>query len=925
MNPHKSKPLDAAELRRKAESMAQEKDADTIRELLEKYRQLVENSLQGLSIIQDERFVFCNSAFATMTGYSVEELLSFPHSMVLVHPEDRAAVHGRHGDRIAGRPVSDQHEHRIIKKDGTVRWMEVRASFMEYNGRPAVQVVNMDITERKQTEEALRESERNYREIFDSASDAIFVHDAETGAILDVNASVLQMFGINREMALALRPNDTSLGVSPYSELEVKQWLMKALTEGPQVFDWQARRMDGKLFWAEVSLKRAVIGGQKRVLALIRDITERKRAEEALRQSEERLRLAQKATNDVVWEWDAIHDTQQWNESGKVVFGWTDIVEHPQSAHWWVERIHPEDLQRVSDGFFAAVNNPEADYWYGEYRFRKADGVYAQVMDRGYILRDKQGKALRMIGALLDITERKRAEEELKQSESKYRCLYQNMRDAFATVDMSGRIQEFNRAFVDLLGYTEDKLRSMTYVDLTPAKWHAVEADLMRTQIFPRGYSDLYEKEYRRKDGTPISVEMRTTLMRDENGNPISMWAIVRDITERKKAEEEKTKLQAQLQQAQKMESVGRLAGGVAHDFNNMLGVILGHAEIALGQIDPNQPLYDDLTEIHKAAQRSADLTRQLLAFARKQTVTPKVLDLNETVSGMLKMLQRIMGENINLSWHPSENLWPVKIDPSQIDQILANLCVNARDAIEGVGKVTIETQNSALDETYCAAHTGSVSGEYVMLAVSDNGYGMNKETLAQIFEPFFTTKKLGKGTGLGLATVYGIIKQNKGFINAYSEPNQGTTFRIYLPRHMGKVEQARAAGTAEWVIRGHETILLAEDEPSILNMTTRALELHGYTVLPASTPGEAIRIAEKHGGDIHLLMTDVVMPEMNGRDLAKNLLSMYPHIKRLFTSGYTADVIAHQGVLDEGVHFLQKPFSVQDLAVKVREVLDKV
>jgi CheY-like chemotaxis protein len=290
----------------------------------------------------------------------------------------------------------------------------------------------------------------------------------------------------------------------------------------------------------------------------------------------------------------------------------------------------------------------------------------------------------------------------------------------------------------------------------------------------------------------------------------------------------------------------------------------------------------------------------------------------------MLKMLRRLIGEDIDLTWHPEPGLWPVRVDPSQIDQILANLCVNARDAIADIGKMTIETAHGVFDADYCARHVGFVPGEYVRLAVSDDGCGMDEDTLAHAFEPFFTTKAVGTGTGLGLATVYGIVKQNGGFINVYSEPGQGTTFAIYLPRYAGKAEPARTKEAAGPLGRGHETILLVEDEPAILEMTTQILEMQGYVVLAAGTPGAAIGLAREHAGDIQLLMTDVVMPEMNGRDLAKNLLSIYPHLKRLFTSGYTANVIAHHGVLEEGVHFIQKPFAIKELAAKVRAVLDE-
>ena len=396
-----------------------------------------------------------------------------------------------------------------------------------------------------------------------------------------------------------------------------------------------------------------------------------------------------------------------------------------------------------------------------------------------------------------------------------------------------------------------------------------------------------------------------------------------RFISDLKRAAEEKERLEGQLLQARKMESIGRLAGGVAHDFNNMLGVILGHAELALEGPLPDQALRDGLQEIRKAAERSADLTRQLLAFARKQTAVPKVLDLNETVEGMLKMLRRLIGEHIELDWRPGRDLGPVRVDPSQIDQILVNLCVNARDAIGESGKVSLATASAVLDEAACAGHEGVLPGEYVRLSVGDSGCGMDAQTLAQIFEPFFTTKPMGQGTGLGLATVYGIVKQNQGLIHVDSEPGQGTLFQIYLPRHEAKARPSPEEEGGKPAAPGHATILLVEDEPAILNMGRMMLERLGYAVRVAATPGEALRVAREHAGEIRLLMTDVVMPEMNGRDLAKRILSMHPGIRRLFMSGHTSDILARHGVLDEGVCFIQKPFSMKTLAGKIREALD--
>jgi signal transduction histidine kinase/ActR/RegA family two-component response regulator len=392
---------------------------------------------------------------------------------------------------------------------------------------------------------------------------------------------------------------------------------------------------------------------------------------------------------------------------------------------------------------------------------------------------------------------------------------------------------------------------------------------------------------------------------------------------QRKKGEVEQEKLKIQLLQAQKLESVGRLAGGVAHDFNNMLSIILGNTEILMDETDPQGLYFDNLQEIFKAAQRSATLTKQLLAFARKQVVEPKVLNLNEVISEMLKMLRRLIGEDINLKWRPAEGLRPIKIDPSQLDQILANLCVNARDAIQSVGEITIETANIHFDDEYYKDHIDAITGDYVMIIVTDNGVGMDKETLANIFEPFFTTKNAEKGSGLGLSTVFGIVKQNNGFINVYSEPGQGTTFKIYLPEH-----QQITSHKNEKVIQaeehfGNETILLVEDEPSIIRLTKLMLERLGYTILSASTPGEAIKIATGSDVSIDMLITDVVMPDMNGKNLAKALTEHFPDLKCLFMSGYTANVIADHGVLESGVHFINKPFSKQALAKKVRDVLN--
>ncbi len=533
----------------------------------------------------------------------------------------------------------------------------------------------------------------------------------------------------------------------------------------------------------------------------------------------------------------------------------------------------------------------------------------------------KDGICVRLYGTLQDIDARKTTEMALVESEERLRYLVQNSSDILVIINADGSQRYVSPAAERITGFPVAELQGRAIDTIIhPEDIRAVKAAWDEAVAHSEKTVTVQYRHIHKTRQWVYSEAIAQSFLSEPAINGVI--ASVRDITAHKKAEEDNEMLHVQLTQAQKMETVGRLAGGVAHDFNNMLSVILGYAELALGRMDTGQPLYANLQEISRAAKRSADLTRQLLAFARKQTVAPKVIDLNHTVEGMLKMLRRLIGEDIDLNWLPGDNVGPIKIDPSQVDQMLANLCVNARDAIADTGKVTIKTDIDVFDQAYCAAHLDYLPGEYVLLAVSDNGSGMDAETIGHLFEPFFTTKEMGKGTGLGLATVYGIVKQNDGFINVTSTTGVGTTFSVYLPRHAGENERAVQSDTAKQAAPGHATILLVEDEQMILDVTKTMLTLQGYNVLAALTPGEAIRLAEEHGEQISLLMTDVVMPEMNGRDLAKNLLALCPHLKRLFMSGYTADVIAQHGVLDEGVFFIQKPFAMQELASKIREVL---
>jgi len=516
-----------------------------------------------------------------------------------------------------------------------------------------------------------------------------------------------------------------------------------------------------------------------------------------------------------------------------------------------------------------------------------------------------------------DITERKRAEEALRESEERVRSIFDATVESVILLDTDCTILAINEEGAKRRSHSPTEMVGKSLCEALPPEIARNRQEKI-LEIIDNKASVSFEEE---RDGQYYQVRMHPVF--DEHGDVVHITSLSLNITANKRAEEEREKLQRQLLQAQRMESVGRLAGGVAHDFNNMLNVILGYTETALMDLKPEDPIYDDLQEVMRATTRSANLAHQLLAFSRQQAITPKVIDMNAQMKDLDRLLRRIIGEDVDLEFRLAPDLWPVFLDATQLDQIVANLAVNSRDAMPDGGRLLVETRNTVLDEEYCRDHLGFLPGDYVMLEVSDSGIGMDKETLEHVFEPFFTTKGEGRGTGLGLATVYGIVQQNNGYINIYSEPGQGTVVRIYLPRSIDK-ERIELASFRETSLGGRETVLLAEDEASLRELVKTMLEGLGYSVLEAASPDDAIAQCEQYAGEIHLLVTDVVMPAMNGRELEDRIKALKPEIKTLFMSGYTADLIAHRGVLYKEVHFLQKPFSREALAEKVREALDE-
>jgi PAS domain S-box-containing protein len=875
-----------------------------LRESEERYRELVENANSIILRMDKEgRVTFINEYAQGFFGFLPQEILGRSVIGTIVPATDSGGIDlvtmikdiGVHPEYYA------TNDNENMLRDGTRVWISWtnKPIFNQANEVTEILCVGNDITERKHGEQFLRESEERNRLLADLTLEGILIH--QNGVAEDLNASLAKMFDCSRDELLGrnffefIHEDDHEIVRHNIKKDDASPYTIRML------------RKNGEQFFAEIESRNFHMQGQIRRVSAVRDITEKMEAQARRIADEERHRMILKTAMDGFWLVDTEGHILEVNETYCRMSGYTE-------QELLGMRISDLEGRETVEDVAARMHNVLVG---GEDRFeskhRRKDGTLFDVEVRTQYSPASDGM---VVVFLRDITEHKDWEEKLKESEARFKALH-NASFGGITIHDKGLILDCNQGLSEISGFAVEELIGMDGLLLI-----APDArELVRNNIVS-GYEKPYEATGIRKNGEeyPLRLEARNVPYKGKMVRCVEF----RDISEQKHAEAEREGLRGQLLQAQKIESVGRLAGGVAHDFNNMLSVILGRAEMAQETLAPSEPIQKDLEEIRKAAERSANLTRQLLAFARKQTIAPKVLNTNDAVSGMLKMIKRLIGEDIDLVWLPSADLWSIKMDPSQLDQILANLCVNARDAIADVGKLTIETENVTFDDAYCANHPGFHFGDYVLLALSDNGCGMDRETLTHLYEPFFTTKEMGKGTGLGLATVYGIVKQNDGFINVYSEPGQGTTFKIYLPRYKEKAEATAQTISIEPEARGMETVLLVEDESAILAMTRTMLERLGYTVLPANSPGEAIELAESHPGQIDLLLTDVVMPEMNGRDLARHLLSLYPDIKPLFMSGYTANVIAHHGVLDEGVEFIEKPFAKKDLAAKIRQVMGR-
>ena len=813
----------------------------------------------------------------------------------------------------------------VYKGEGAYLFATAAPLFDAYGNRWGAIESIRDITDRKQAENKLKTAEAKYRAIFEDAMEGIFQTTPE-GRYITANPALAKMLGFESPDELFNFVSD--IGRQIYVDPAQRAELTRLLTWNDFVKDFEIQflRKDGSKIWATMDCV-TIRDSDGNVLCFqgtMLDITERKLAEEALRESQQQLANIIDFLPDATFVVDREGKVIAWNRAVEEMTGISATNMLGKGNYEYVIPFYGERRPMLVDLVLHSQTEIEAKYvalerrggiLLGEAYMPALRGGGRYLFGTASALYDSKGNLVGAIESIRDTTERRHMEEAILKAEEKYRNIFENSITAIYQITMEGRLLSVNMAGARILGYDSPRELLDATIDLREFYVHPERRSVLLRLLEEQGSVREFEVEFYRKDKSVVSVSINVRAVRNSDGKIAYMEGTALDITDRKV-------LQGQLEQAQKMESVGRLAGGIAHDFNNMLGVITGRSELALLQDIP-AGVRKHLEEILKAGQRSADLTRQLLAFARKQTAAPKVLDLNDTISGMLSMLRRLIREDIELSWTPGLDLWKVKIDPSQVDQILANLLVNAGDAISGSGAVTIRTENMVIDNSDVPEHPEFIPGDYVLLTVNDTGAGMSKEVWEKIFEPFFTTKEVGKGTGLGLSTVYGIVKQNDGFIYVVSRLGEGTTFKIYLPRFETDAAQASVKKVDSEPPRGRETVLLVEDDEYILDLSRIILENLGYTVLVAHTPARAIQVARDHQGDIDLLVSDVVMPDMHGRELAEKLGAIRPNIKCLFMSGYTADVIGRHGVLDEGINFIHKPFQIGELAAKVRQLLE--
>ena len=767
--------------------------------------------------------------------------------------------------------------------------------------------------ERKQAEAALWESEDRYRDLVENSQDLICTHDLQ-GQFLSVNPAVAKLLGYDRSTILKMNVRDI---LAPDVRDQFSSYLDTIRRDGIAKGSMLVQTATGERRLLEYNNTLRTEGVASPIVRSINhDVTEPKRAEQALRESEEKYRILVETSPDAITLFDLNLNIIMVNGPALTLYGCERSEEIIGKSV--LDFLVPEQLARAREDIEKVLETGSIGTV--EYTLLKKDGTLFPVELKASLILDKKKKPGAILCVSRDITERKQAEETLRSEQEKLEMVTQNIGAGLALISKDYHTLWANSVLKQIFGDVESKNCYSTYNQ--------------RAGICPgcgvrgvfEGSSEkvTHEQVGRDNQGNTIWSEIIATPIKDKDGNITAALELVIPITERKRVEQEKAALEEQFRQSQKMEAIGRLAGGISHDFNNLLTIIKGYSQLFRLGLKESDPLRENIEQITKATDRASGLIRQLLAFSRRQILEMKVLDLNTVLWDLEKMLRRVIGEDIELVTFFADDLGRVKTDPGQIEQVVMNLAVNARDAMPNGGRLTIETANVDLDDAYAHSHIDVTPGRYVMLSVSDNGVGMSPEVKERVFEPFFTTKEKGKGTGLGLSTVYGIVKQSEGNIWVYSEPGKGTSFKIYLPRVEEAFEEIDEKVVNEELLHGSETILVVEDEEGVRQLAADILENQGYKVLQAHDEGDALRICEQNRDPIPLMLTDVVMPKINGRALYERLTPLHPEMKVLYMSGYTGNAIVHHGVLEPGINYIQKPFSMEGLARKVRQVLDK-
>jgi len=757
-----------------------------------------------------------------------------------------------------------------------------------------------------------RDSEENLKIFFNAAGDGIVIHDSKTGKIIDLNYRACEILGYEYNDLLSQSIDDLSVTEEGYTSDKAVVLIKSAVKNGSASSRWLCRKKNGDSLWTQIDLRLETLSREEKIIAVVRDINDSVIAEEALKESRSFLQLIM----------DTIPMRVFWKDCNSIYLGCNQPLANDAGFANPEELIGKNDfdcswtneaeLYRQDDKHVMDTGNPKLAY---EEPQTTAGGKTIWLRTSKVPLRDPDGNIYGVLGTYEDITETIGIEQAHRESEARYRSLIQNSSDAIYLL-YNRRFEIINDKFSELFGLTLEEVNSESFdfMQLVSKKSHHIIEDRMKRYAAGEKLNPKYEFTALTKDGKELEVETSTSHINIKG--QVATQGIIRDITKRKRLEE-------QLRHTQKIEAVGRLAGGVAHDFNNLLTVINGYCELLLHR-DLSENIHSKINQIYNAGIKAGRLTSQLLAFSRKQVIQTRVVSLNSIISEMNKMLHRLLGTDIEIVTILNPELWHLKADPGQIEQIIINLVVNARDAMPDGGKLYIESDNIELDENIAMENIESVPGKYIVMSIQDSGFGMDKEVQSHIFEPFFTTKERGKGTGLGLSTVYGIVKQNSGYIQVESEPDKGSVFKVFFPKAETKIKENKTAKIHKQTFEGKETILVVEDDIGVRDLTISVLKKYGYNILFAENGEDALKVVNATKNPIDLLLTDVIMPKMGGKELAEKMVKNHPSLKIVFFSGYTDGRILGEGSLQIGMDFIQKPFSQENLIKKIRAALDE-